>query len=193
MPEKLPDLTPPVTGAGTYTSRPISITAVQWDGTEDHARQLTDWADSYRGRGSACFIEGQEPLDMGYVDNGKPILLERPAKIRIGTLEGHMDLLEGSWLIKGTEDEFYPCKDSVFQRKYRPATAPAGESSFQLRQHEYAENSFILDHFTGSLLVSREDLKEAYRQLDAFLYPNPGYKPRIAGPHILIQNGEDVG
>jgi len=54
------------------------------------------------------------------------------------------------------------------------------ESSFRLSRHEYAENSFILDHFTGRLLVSREDLEEAYLQLDAFLYPNRGYQPRIA-------------
>jgi len=55
--------------------------------------------------------------------------------------------------------------------------------SFQLSKHPYAEDSFILAHFTGRLLVNREDLEEAYRQLDDFLYPNPGYEPRIAeGP-----------
>lgn len=56
----------------------------------------------------------------------------------------------------------------------------SGNSSFQLSKHPYAENCYYLDHFTGRLLVSRADLEEAYRQLDDYLYPNPGYQPRIA-------------
>ena len=41
-----------------------------------------------------------------------------PAGIEISTLEGKMKALLGDWVICGTEGEFYPCKDSVFQRKY---------------------------------------------------------------------------
>ena len=70
--------------------------------------------------------------------------------------------------------------DSAGKRHNDPPVVTETGSSFQLYRHEYAENSFILAHFTGSLLVSREDLEEAYLQLDAFLYPNPGYAPRIA-------------
>ena len=64
--------------------------------------------------------------------------------------------------------------------------APLGDTSttchsgIKLYRHEYAENSFILSAFTGQLLLSRQDLEEAYRQLDDFLYPNPGFEPRIA-------------
>lgn len=38
----------------------------------------------------------------------------------VETLEGPLTIREGDWLIEGTEGEFYPCKDSVFQRKYEP-------------------------------------------------------------------------
>lgn len=38
--------------------------------------------------------------------------------IEIPTLEGTMRAGLGDWIIKGTEGEFYPCKDSVFRRKY---------------------------------------------------------------------------
>ncbi|QOP66764.1 hypothetical protein SEA_PUREGLOBE5_14 [Arthrobacter phage Pureglobe5] len=55
-------------------------------------------------------------------------------------------------------------------------------TSIQLSRHEYAENSFIIDHFTGTLLTSRQDLEDLYRQLDDFLYPNPGFEPRIKEP-----------
>ena len=41
-----------------------------------------------------------------------------PTGIEISTLEGEMKAPLGYWVIKGTEGEFYPCKDSVFQRKY---------------------------------------------------------------------------
>jgi hypothetical protein len=53
-------------------------------------------------------------------------------------------------------------------------------TSIGLSSHPYAENSYLIDHFTGRLLVSREDLVELYAQLDNYLYPNPGYAPRIA-------------
>lgn len=53
-------------------------------------------------------------------------------------------------------------------------------SSIRLYRHEYAENSFIISAFTGQILTSRQDLEELYRQLDNFLYPNPGFEPRIA-------------
>ena len=48
-------------------------------------------------------------------------------------------------------------------------------SSIHLYKHAYAENSYIIDHFTGTLLVSGEDLHEIYRRLNERLYPNPGY------------------
>ena len=52
----------------------------------------------------------------------------------------------------------------------------AEESSIKLYKHGYAENSFIIDHFTGTMLVSGEDLHELYRHLDNHLHPNKGYE-----------------
>jgi hypothetical protein len=39
----------------------------------------------------------------------------------IHTLEGVMTAQPGDWIIRGTEGELYPCKPSVFERKYEPA------------------------------------------------------------------------
>lgn len=36
----------------------------------------------------------------------------------IHTLEGRMIASKGDYIIKGIEDEFYPCKASVFDKKY---------------------------------------------------------------------------
>lgn len=38
----------------------------------------------------------------------------------IRTLEGIMHAKPGDWIIRGTEGELYPCKPSVFERKYEP-------------------------------------------------------------------------
>lgn len=42
-------------------------------------------------------------------------------QLLIGTLEGTMTANAGDWIIRGTEGELYPCKPSVFERKYEPA------------------------------------------------------------------------
>lgn len=129
MPEDVPVLTPPTTCADTYTSIPTRITAKRWDGTEEHALKLCDWADTFRGRGSTCFIGEQEPIEMDYSADGKPILLRRPARIVISLRTGGAtDMFAGDWLIQGVEDEFYPCPDSVFKSKYRPTGATPSET-----------------------------------------------------------------
>lgn len=42
---------------------------------------------------------------------GKPIL-------RIQTLEGIMTACLGDWIIKGVNNEFYPCKPDIFEKTY---------------------------------------------------------------------------
>lgn len=39
-------------------------------------------------------------------------------RAEILTPEGRMQADTSWWIIRGTEGEIYPCKDSVFQRKY---------------------------------------------------------------------------
>jgi hypothetical protein len=101
MGNSVPDLTPPAPLGSTYTSRPISITAIQWGGSIESGRHIMDWADGAEIRWTN----------------------ETPQRLEITTLEGRMKANPGDWIIKGTEGEFYPCKDSVFQRKYQKAEA----------------------------------------------------------------------
>lgn len=157
MPETLLEFPDPST---PYVSIPVEINAKQWDGTRESARKIIDWAG--------------EDADIRWTN-------ETPQRLIVRTLEGEMKANPTDWIIRGTEGEHYPCKDTVFQRKYRKRPTPSTEhTSIELSRHAYAENSFIIDHFTGHLLTSRADLEELYRKLDDFLYPNPGYEPRIA-------------
>jgi hypothetical protein len=47
----------------------------------------------------------------------------------VTTLEGEHIVSPGDWIIKGVEDELYPCKDSVFRATYDPVTTPEQEIS----------------------------------------------------------------
>lgn len=41
----------------------------------------------------------------------------------IVTLEGAMTVSKGDWVIRGVQGEFYPCKPSIFEQTYEPASA----------------------------------------------------------------------
>lgn len=44
------------------------------------------------------------------------------AALEITTLEGVMSADVGDWVIRGVQGEFYPCKPSIFDATYEPAT-----------------------------------------------------------------------
>lgn len=41
--------------------------------------------------------------------------------IEIPTLEGTMKATKLDWIIKGVNNEFYPCKPDIFEKTYEPA------------------------------------------------------------------------
>lgn len=92
--------------AKLYVSNPVVIEAKQWDGTASNAGEIIDW--SLAQDGIITYRETNETPDREH------------AELRISTLEGVMSASPTDWIIKGLEGEFYPCKDSVFQTKYRP-------------------------------------------------------------------------
>lgn len=94
--------TPQTGGPDAYTSIPVTIEARRWDGTIDSGRAIIDWAGEAEIRWTN----------------------ETPQRLRIYTLEGEMAANPGDWIIKGTLGEYYPCKDAVFQAKYRPHIEP---------------------------------------------------------------------
>lgn len=112
MSESLPESQFPA----TYESVPVLIRAVRWDGTAAHATDLIDWMTQSGARSGYRCDDDSAPCP----DD------EAKHHIAVETLEGTMPLRKGSWLICGTEGEFYPCKDSVFRRKYKNAEPARG-------------------------------------------------------------------
>jgi hypothetical protein len=124
MPESVPVFEPPATWPATFTSRPITIEAAQWDGTDKSSQAIRDWIERTRQAGAVVDTDHIQHLwdhDLGAyrMPSGKTIFA--PYRLRcliVFTLEGEMIAKPTDWIIRGTEGEFYPCIDSVFQRKY---------------------------------------------------------------------------
>ena len=74
--------------------KPVEVEAVLWDGTN-----LTELKN---------FV-GKNLIDL---------TLGNKTVIRIDTLEGLMKASTGDFIIKGVEDEFYPCKPDIFYNTY---------------------------------------------------------------------------
>jgi hypothetical protein len=93
------------TEAQTYRSKPVEIEAIQWNGKnfDDVSRFAEDGFNSGTDE-DGLWAEVYDYLQKVWV----PVNLQ-------------------DYIIKGTQDEFYPCASSVFQRKYEPVVTPEGE------------------------------------------------------------------
>lgn len=89
---------------GRYRKRPVEIEALQNDGTFARADAICHWA-ARNGWGER--VSADQRSD-GYT-------------IVITTLEGTMETPPTAWVIKGVQDEFYPCADAIFEATYDPA------------------------------------------------------------------------
>lgn len=94
----------------TYRKKPVEIEAIRFDGS--NADEITSWLDDNGGAGHKAFD-----------DNGPHLL--------IYTLEGVMRASAGDFVCRGTEGEFYPCKEAAFHASHEQVTAaePAAEAT----------------------------------------------------------------
>ena len=87
-----------------FTKRPVTIEAIQWDGTAQTLDDLTAWSRQHTLPG------GIIPIPNADQDNR---LIIHP---REGTMRGDV----GDWVIKGVSNEFYACKPDIFNETYQP-------------------------------------------------------------------------
>lgn len=112
MQENVPVFVTPNTLASTYTSRPVRIIAVQWDGTEEQGRELVAWVESRHGAGAADYLPAHEARSDWEGNLTSPAL---PARV---ILENGTSLLAGSWLIEEEGGTFSSANDSAFRHRY---------------------------------------------------------------------------
>jgi len=86
-----------------YVSRPVEIEAIQFTGSIDNRVAIEDFIGEFK--------------DIFKWDTNGSSYME------ILTIEGSMKLIKGNYLVKGIENEFYPCKKSIFEAKYQEVTS----------------------------------------------------------------------
>lgn len=94
-----------------FTKKPVTIEAVRWLG------------DELDGAAPPWISEAlqKDPHEPG------AIIRDRQS-VHVFTTEGVMIASPGDWIIRGVEGELYPCRDSVFQATYAPASRSADSS-----------------------------------------------------------------
>lgn len=100
-----------------YRKKPVEIEAMQWDGTAAGATPIIDWV--LTGEYAAHYAEAQPETRL----KGKVVRPAAPAHIAINTLEGTMRAIEGDFIIRGVQGEFYPCKPDIFEQTYQTGDA----------------------------------------------------------------------
>lgn len=90
-----------------YRKKPIVIEAFQYDGDMINSSgepYVPDWA-----------IKALNNNDMFYKEEE---LYSEPCGLFIKTLEGNMHVSVGDYIIKGINEELYPCKPDIFESTY---------------------------------------------------------------------------
>jgi hypothetical protein len=90
-----------------FRKKPVVIDAVRFTGF--------DGSPNFIPQELALFLEDAVVT----AENGGLIIL---------TLEGKMRANVGDWIIKGVNNEFYPCKPDIFEKTYEPAAPVKAEA-----------------------------------------------------------------
>lgn len=90
----------------SYTKKPVTIEAMQFDGT--NGNDILDWVVDRNGRQHPDMRWHRGPAD-GH---------DEPPRLLITTLEGVMRADVGDYIIRGVQGEFYPCKPDIFAESY---------------------------------------------------------------------------
>lgn len=77
-----------------YRKKPVVIEAIKWTG--NNIEEVVNFA--------------KDHLSIQYLDY--------PPSVHIYTLEGTMKANIGDYIIKGVQEEFYPCKSDIFELTY---------------------------------------------------------------------------
>ena len=89
-----------------YTKRPVTIDAMQHDGTERSATAIAAWIDSF---GGIVEVVDAEPDEENFVLIGKP--------------RRTMLACTSDWVIREVEGDFRLCTNSIFEKTYEPEVA----------------------------------------------------------------------
>lgn len=104
--------------------RPVEVEAFKWDGTEESARVIINWASTH-------------DTQIWYREDINPDTEQGMGTyhLTIHTLEGDMIARPGYWIIKGVENEFYGCEPEIFAKTYESSADAIVETGRVLIEH----------------------------------------------------------
>lgn len=89
-----------------YRKKPVEVEAVKYFGVDNY-EETPEWLEKAISDG-IVFVSDK------YDRESKTVI----EVTNIKTLEGDMMVSEGDYIIRGTEDELYPCKPDIFEGIY---------------------------------------------------------------------------
>ncbi len=87
-----------------YRKKPVTIEAVQFDGSSAHKTAIARWMRGERYAYQRYAYPNPSTRDL--------------VGFAIETLEGTMIAHEGDWIVKGVKGEFYPVRNDIFEATY---------------------------------------------------------------------------
>lgn len=88
-----------------YTKKPVTITAMQFDGSTASAQAICEWAETKGVKNVEYVLEGEAP------------------ELVCNTLEGPLVVSPDDFVIRGIKGEYYPCKPDIFEATYNEGEA----------------------------------------------------------------------
>lgn len=151
-----------------YTKKPVTIEAVQWDGSSLASRRIESWSE-----GAVVFT--QNALGEGHLE--------------VVTLEGTMSAFVYDWIIKGVNGEFYPCKDDIFKKTYTPAEHVPDQYMLSGVVHESIRRRFTYHPPKGNQTQRYIQLRDAGKELALLIV---GQTPESREQSLALTKLEEV-
>lgn len=88
-----------------YTKRPLVVEAICFDGSEESAMKIIDWAN---GENISWSRESDEESNPKY----------RDIVLTVINGDNFLTVKQSDWIVRGYFGEFYPCQDKIFKATY---------------------------------------------------------------------------
>ncbi len=150
-----------------YTKNQVTIDAIQYTGRND--KECLEFC----------------PKAVDPITNNPCLMIE--------TLEGDLTTCSvGDWIIKGVEGEFYPCKNSIFQKTYTATSDLAATNAAKL--YSIAENMIagVKWYETNSTLVGIATLHGGFEITKELWLVDGDYSEELAKAAVLIKIREEI-
>lgn len=145
-----------------FRKKPVEIDAMQLAGTAADCHAVYQWVER-NTQGSFDPDADELPGSGVSIDPATGFML-------IATLEGVMQAKPGDWIIRGVQDEFYPCRPDIFETTYEPVF----EATFEpvVDQHAHTTNEAsgrsmsTNRHLIAAKIEALRALRDFFRAVD---------------------------